>query len=59
MDDTFIPLADMDEWTDFWADNGKAIAMEEREALSLACNQCLMVGGGASPLFRVGFVDSE
>lgn len=57
MDEQFIPIADMDEWGVFWRDNGAATEFDEDMALRLACNQSLMVGGGAAPLFRVGFVD--
>lgn len=58
-DETFIAIADMDEWEQFWADNA-----EELEAIAdkatceaLACNCSLLIGGGAAPLYRVGFVD--
>ena len=53
----FLALADMDAWDDFWANNGEAIGMERADAFALACNQSLLVGGGAAPLFCVGFVD--
>ncbi len=59
-DETFIPIADMDEWATFWAANSEALTDEvgdEERCLDLACNLSLMVGGGAGPLFRVGFVD--
>ena len=53
----FIDIADMNEWFAFWAANHDAIDVPEDQAYALACNQCLMIGGGAAPLFRVGFVD--
>jgi hypothetical protein len=53
----FHPLPDMDAWTDFWANNRDALDMDEQTAFALACNQGLLVGGGAAPLIRVGFVD--
>lgn len=53
---TFLPIADMDEWREFWDANGEAIG-DEDIALRLAMNCALLVGGGAAPLFRVGFVD--
>ena len=59
MTETFVPIANIDEWHDWWAENCEALdpdLLEER-AFRLACNQSLMIGGGAAPLFRVGFVD--
>lgn len=53
----FLPIADMAEWSDFWAANGEAIDTDEGQALTLACKGELMVGGGAAALFRVGFTD--
>lgn len=56
----FIPIADTDEWEAFWADNDEYLIEEfgdKATCFALACNQSLMVGGGAAPLFRVGFVD--
>lgn len=56
----FVPIADMDAWADFWAENGWALEDEigdEDKCMALAMNCCLLVGGGAAPLFRVGFVD--
>lgn len=57
--ETFIPLHDTDEWLAFYRDNRDAIECDEKQAYALACNQCLLIGGGAAPLFRVGFVDKE
>lgn len=54
----FTPIVDMDAWTQFWADNREALEDEigdEAECLALALNLSLLVGGGAAPLFRVGF----
>lgn len=56
-EETFHSLADMDAWADFWANNRDALDMDEQTAFALACNQSLLVGGGAAPLIRVGFVD--
>ena len=53
----FLALPDMDAWEDFWSNNADAIDMDRATAFALACNQSLLVGGGAAPLFRVGFVD--
>lgn len=56
----FLPIADIDEWDAFWRNNGHALTDEigdEDTCLRLALNCCLLVGGGAAPLFRVGFVD--
>lgn len=52
----FFPIADMAEWDAFWSANAEAIDTDEGQALTLACRGELMVGGGAAPLFRVGFV---
>lgn len=57
--ETFVPLRGMDEWEAFWNANRNASECTETRALALARNQCLFIGGGASPLFRVGFVDDE
>lgn len=62
---TFLGIADMDEWAEFWEANGEALTEEVGERVgdpetfcrSLAMNCSLLVGGGAAPLFRVGFVD--
>ena len=56
-DETFIPIANLDEWSTWLDANRDALDVSETDAFLLACNQCLMVGGGAAPLFRVGFVD--
>lgn len=53
----FIAIADMDEWEAFWEANIDAMDMDRDTAFNLACNCCLVIGGGAAPLFRVGFVD--
>lgn len=58
--ETFVPLADMDAWADWWAANGEAMRDEvgdEATCLALAMNCELRIGGGAAPLFRIGFVD--
>jgi hypothetical protein len=60
MAETFIPLNDTDEFDAFWLDNAEAFEAEgiTRDfAFQAACNQSLVIGGGAAPMFRVGFVD--
>ena len=60
MTENFVALADMDAWAEFWADNSAACEEQvgdEAACLALACNCSLMLGGGSSPLIRVGFVD--
>lgn len=58
--ETFIGIADMAIWDAFWAENGEAIREDEGlthdVCLKLARNCSLMLGGGAAPLFRVGFL---
>lgn len=58
-DETFIPIHDMDEWQAFYSDNREALesVADYDTSLALARNQSLLIGGGASPLFRIGFVD--
>jgi|GEM_PF-3438404 len=55
----FIPMHDTDEWRDFYAANKDALDEigDEAHCFALAQNQALVVGGGAAPQFRVGFVD--
>lgn len=55
----FIPLHTVDEWESFYDDNRDAI-----EALGgfdvcfeLARTKSLLLGGGAAPMFRIGFVE--
>lgn len=57
--ETFIAIADMDQWADFVDANREALADIGTEAmcLALAMNCELILGGGAAPLFRIGFVD--
>ena len=55
--ETFIAIHDTDEWHDFWRDNHHATDLDEAQAYALACNQSLLMGGGAAPDFRIGFVD--
>lgn len=59
MDETFIPLADMDAWDAFYQANKDALDEigDRTICFHLACNCELRVGGGAALLFRVGFVD--
>lgn len=59
--ETFIPLHDTDEWDAFFAANRDDLLeiADEDTLISLACNCSLLVGGGAAPLFRVGFVDDD
>lgn len=62
MDDdiTFVSLADTDAFNAFVVNNRDLILDQigsiER-AYELACNQCLILAGGAAPLVRVGFED--
>lgn len=58
-DEIFVPIHNIDEWHDWWSDNCESFDpdLTEEHAFRLACNQSLIVGGGAAPLFRVGFVD--
>lgn len=57
--ETFIPLADMDAWEAFYRDNREALEeiADRATCFALACNCELVIGGGAAPIFRVGFVD--
>lgn len=57
--ETFVPLDDLDAWESFYSANADALAeiADKATCLALAMNCELLVGGGASPLFRVGFVD--
>jgi hypothetical protein len=58
--ETFISLHDTDDWAEFWSANGETLADEigdEDTCFALACNCSLLIGGGAAPEFRVGFVD--
>lgn len=60
----FFGLADMDEWEAFWkanttdgADDSELVALGGHDAcLALARNCELVIGGGAAPRVRVGFV---
>ena len=55
----FIKIADMDAWEAFVECNKEALLAVAPLAtcLRLAMNCELVIGGGAAPLFRVGFVD--
>jgi hypothetical protein len=56
--ETYIELADDAEWAEWWAANKEAMDgenMPEEIAYNLACNCSLLIGGGAAPMFRVGF----
>jgi hypothetical protein len=53
----FVPVADLIEWAAWWEANGEYLEMDEPTARALAMNCELVVGGGAAPLFRIGFVD--
>lgn len=60
----FIPIADMDAWREFWrlnttdgADGSELEAIGHDKCLTLAMNCNLVIGGGAAPAFRIGFVD--
>lgn len=55
----FLPIADMDAWESFWRENRDALQEigDKDSCLTLAKRNSLLIGGGASPLFRVGFID--
>lgn len=65
----FFPLYNEEDWANFWASNSEALIadLSEKAANSgltteqlcrrLAQNCELFIGGGAAPIFRVGFVD--
>ncbi len=57
--ETFIEIADMDVWDAFVEANRETLAeiADSETVFHLACNCELLIGGGAAPLFRVGFVD--
>jgi hypothetical protein len=60
MTEEFIALNNTNEFDAFWSANAEALGAEvgDRErCFALACNCELIIGGGAAPLFRVGFVD--
>lgn len=57
----FIKIGCTDDWENFWAENGEALADEvgdEATCFALALDRELMIGGGAAPLFRVGFPEA-
>jgi len=56
-DENFIALPDMDAFEAFWEANAEALDMDRATALALAMNCNLVIGGGAAPLFRIGFID--
>ena len=58
--ETFIAIADVDQWEAFVAANVEALEeiADIATCLALALNCNLIIGGGAAPLFRVGFVDA-
>ena len=58
--ETFIELHTSDDFDAFYKANEDALTDEVGDyvrCFSLACNQELIIGGGAAPLFHVGFVD--
>lgn len=57
----FFPIADMAAWANFCAANADALEeIGSPEACFAMAKDCsLLVGGGAAPLFRVGFVDGS
>lgn len=58
LDEEFIPITDMASWKEFLAANDDLTEIADRDTLlQLALNCELVIGGGAAPLFRVGFVD--
>jgi hypothetical protein len=61
MEDAFFPLGDMDAWEAFWTANQDALLEigDKATCFALACNCELVVGGGAAPMFRIGFVDDD
>ena len=58
-EETFIEIADMDAWDAFLDANRDALSeiADDETLFQLACNCSLVIGGGAAPLFRVGFMD--
>lgn len=58
-DETFIALPDTDAFEAFYEANRDALdeIADRQTVFALACNCELMIGGGAAPLFRVGFSD--
>lgn len=56
-DENFIALATTEDFDAFWDENGDYLDMDRQTAFGLSCNCNLIVGGGAAPMFRVGFVD--
>ena len=59
IDETFIGLHDTDEFESFYAANQDELAElgDKSICFALACNCELLIGGGAAPFVRVGFVD--
>jgi hypothetical protein len=59
MTEEFIAIADMEQWEAFVAFNREALLVIAPlgTCLRLAMNCELILGGGAAPLIRVGFVD--
>jgi hypothetical protein len=57
--EAFFPLHDTDDFATFWEANGESLIMDQTAAFQLACNCELLIGGGAAPLIRVGFVDGR
>lgn len=60
--ETFVPIAGMDAWAEFWRLNEAVLAEDygdEETCLELARKGNLVVGGGAFPLYRVGFVQTS
>ena len=57
--ETFVPIDGVDAWDEFWSANAVALEDEIGDELTCRClaeNHLLIIGGGASPRFRVGFV---
>lgn len=57
-----ITISDLDQWLDFWAANQDALEMDGHtfeSAQDEALDGNLMIGGGASPCFRVEIVAGE
>lgn len=61
MEEDFIQIDGMAAWNEFWADNEEGLADigDEETCLAMALKSNLLVGGGAAPLFRIGFAGED
>ena len=59
MTELFIALTDVGAFEVFWRDNEESLReiADKDVCFALACNCELIIGGGAAPLFRIGFID--